>query len=79
MSSPRSEAWSGVDVDSDEEMDWEDVSMHPVAPMTTAESLPGCSVGDQAADPSTSKDVKPTPGNIEITLTKAQKSDPKRK
>ncbi|KAL5524625.1 hypothetical protein ACEPAF_9765 [Sanghuangporus sanghuang] len=72
-------AGSGAEVDSDEEMDWEDVSMRPDTTTIAEESVPDSKLDDQVIESSTSNDGKPTAGNIEITLKKAQKSDPKRK
>ncbi|KAL5520128.1 hypothetical protein ACEPAG_1788 [Sanghuangporus baumii] len=72
-------AGSGTDVDSDEEMDWEDVSTRPNATTIAVESVPDYKLGDQVVESSSSKNGKATVGNIEITLKTAQKSDPKRK
>ncbi|KAL5501487.1 hypothetical protein ACEPAH_8747 [Sanghuangporus vaninii] len=72
-------AGSGAEVDSDEETDWEDVSMRPNATTIAEESVPDYKLGNQVVESSTRKDGKPAAGNIEITLKKAQKSDPKRK
>lgn len=86
MSSPQlaassSFAGSGVDGESDEEMDWEEVAVPPAGTTVASESVPNYDLEAAAeeAGPSNSTNAEVGTGNIEITLKKVHKVDPKRK
>ena len=85
MNSPQNAASSsrtdsGAEDGSDDEMDWEEISPRSVGTLSLSEDMPNNDVeATEDAGPSSAKETDTRIGNIEITLHKVPKVDPKKK